>query len=234
MIDILPQVDYLLGERAPLQAASFEHKSLAAEDCRRILDHALRQFDTLDRWQRDALYTALRTLADAMDIKMRDFLPPLFVAVSGRAIALPLFDSLAYLGRDLTRTRLRSAIEVLGGVSKKEAKRLERSLSRLGFDRDLKWPGSGRSMRPAQTRGAIAQLGERYNGIVEVAGSIPAGSTNSTISRRSAAPEMVDRGKRPAHPRQDRCPTLAQPATQSSRFPRTRADARCRRPSSRN
>ena len=26
-------------------------------------------------------------------------------------------------------------------------------------------------------RGAIAQLGERYNGIVEVAGSIPAGST---------------------------------------------------------
>ncbi len=27
--------------------------------------------------------------------------------------------------------------------------------------------------------GAIAQLGERYNGIVEVAGSIPAGSTIS-------------------------------------------------------
>jgi hypothetical protein len=29
-----------------------------------------------------------------------------------------------------------------------------------------------------QTRGAIAQLGERYNGIVEVTGSIPVGSTN--------------------------------------------------------
>jgi hypothetical protein len=27
-------------------------------------------------------------------------------------------------------------------------------------------------------RGAIAQLGERYNGIVEVGGSIPPGSTN--------------------------------------------------------
>ena len=133
LIDILPQVDYLLGERAPLEAASFEHKSLAAEDCRRILDHALRQFDTLDDWQRDALYTALKTLADAMDIKIRDFLTPLFVAVSGRAIALPLFDSLAYLGRDLTRTRLRSAIDVLGGVSKKEAKRLERSYRDLAL-----------------------------------------------------------------------------------------------------
>ncbi len=28
-------------------------------------------------------------------------------------------------------------------------------------------------------RGAIAQLGERYNGIVEVGGSIPPGSTKS-------------------------------------------------------
>ena len=29
----------------------------------------------------------------------------------------------------------------------------------------------------ADIRGAIAQLGERYNGIVEVVGSIPSGST---------------------------------------------------------
>jgi hypothetical protein len=28
------------------------------------------------------------------------------------------------------------------------------------------------------SHGAIAQLGERYNGIVEVTGSIPVGSTN--------------------------------------------------------
>ena len=36
-----------------------------------------------------------------------------------------------------------------------------------------------------QTRyqGAIAQLGERYNGIVEVSGSIPLSSTNFSISR---------------------------------------------------
>jgi hypothetical protein len=33
---------------------------------------------------------------------------------------------------------------------------------------------------PAGPRGAVAQLGERYNGIVEVVGSIPSGSTIST------------------------------------------------------
>ena len=131
LIDILPQVDYLLGERTALTATDFEHKTLQAEDCRRILDHASRRFETLDDWQRDALYAAIKSLADAMDIKMRDFLSPLFIAVSGRAVTLPLFDSLAFLGRDLVRSRLRSAIEALGGVSKKEAKRLERSYRAL-------------------------------------------------------------------------------------------------------
>ena len=131
LIDILPQVDYLLGERAALTAADFEHKTLRAEDCRRILDHASRRMEALDDWQRDTLYAAIKSLADAMDIKMRDFLSPLFIAVSGRAVTLPLFDSLAFLGRDLVRSRLRSAIEALGGVSKKEGKRLERSYRAL-------------------------------------------------------------------------------------------------------
>src|SRR5690348_4839859 len=36
-------------------------------------------------------------------------------------------------------------------------------------------------------RGAIAQLGERYNGIVEVAGSIPAGSTTPRCPHRLEA-----------------------------------------------
>ena len=34
----------------------------------------------------------------------------------------------------------------------------------------------------ASGEGAIAQLGERYNGIVEVVGSIPSGSTNQKNS----------------------------------------------------
>ena len=131
LIDILPQVDYLLGERTALTAADFEHKTLSAEDCRRILDHASRRFDTVEDWRRDALYAAVKSLSLAMDIRMRDFLPPLFVAVSGRSVTLPLFDSLAYLGRDLVRARLRSAIDALGGVSKKEGKRLERSFRSL-------------------------------------------------------------------------------------------------------
>lgn len=125
--ELLPQVDYLLGDRRALASGDFAHKTLGAEDCRRILDHALRRLDEVAAWERDAVYQALKALADALGCKLRDFLFPLFIAVAGRAVALPLFDSLIFLGRDLVRARLRSAIAALGGISKKEAKRLERS-----------------------------------------------------------------------------------------------------------
>ena len=129
--DLLPQVDYLIGDRIELNAADFDHKTLVEDDCKRILDHAGRCLEEVVDWQRDELYAALATLAKAMDLKMRDFMAPLFVAIAGRRTALPLFDSLAYLGRDLTRSRLRSALAALGGVSKKQAKNLAQSYREL-------------------------------------------------------------------------------------------------------
>ena len=130
-IDLLPQVDYLLGERAGITRASFVHKGLGESDCLRILDHVLRTLERTRVWQRDDLFEELKSLAEAMDVKFRDFLFPLFVAVSGREISLPLFDSMAFLGSDLTRTRIRTAIDALGGLSKKETRRLERAFQEL-------------------------------------------------------------------------------------------------------
>jgi len=59
-------------------------------------------------------------------------LAPLFVALSGQAVSLPLYDSLVFLGPDLARARLRDGLEALGGVSKKAAKRLEKRYGELG------------------------------------------------------------------------------------------------------
>lgn len=131
LLDVLPQVDYLLGDRQALDAADFAHKTLTEDDCKRILHHATQRLDALGTWQRDDMQQALRALAEGMALKMRDFLAPLFIAIAGRSVALPLFDAMAYLGRDLVRARLRSAIAALGGISKKESKRLERAYREL-------------------------------------------------------------------------------------------------------
>ena len=129
--DLLPQVDYLLGDRAAVDDSDFAQMRLDRDDCKRVVDHAKRRLDELTEWDRDSLREALGALADAMGIKVRDFLAPLFVAIAGRTVALPLFDSMAYLGRDVVRSRLMDALAVLGGTGKKQAKRLERDYANL-------------------------------------------------------------------------------------------------------
>ncbi len=123
--DIAPQVDYLVGDRAPVQGDDFEHRRLDRDTVVEILFRTARDFDAARPWERDRLQAACRANAERMKLKMGDFLFPLFVAISGRPVALPLFESMALLGREVTRARLRDAMDVLG-VSNKQRKRLEK------------------------------------------------------------------------------------------------------------
>jgi glutamyl-tRNA synthetase len=85
-----------------------------------ILDHVSRDLDAMRHWERQALFDTCQNLAKWMDLKIRDFLLPLFIAISGRTVSLPLFDSMVFLGPDVTRARIRDALAVVG-VSKKQA-----------------------------------------------------------------------------------------------------------------
>jgi glutamyl-tRNA synthetase len=123
--DLLPLVNYLLGNLPELRDEHFEHKSMERGDVLKVLHHTLAAFDEMRGWQRDDLFALCQGLAQAMELKFRDFLFPLFVATSGRAVSLPLFDSWMFLGADLSRARLRSALEFVG-ASKKERKRLDK------------------------------------------------------------------------------------------------------------
>ncbi len=124
--DLVPLVDYLLGARKALEPEDFVHKTLVREDTVKVIHHTLAELDQLRSWQRDDLFALCQNLAGALGMKFRDFLFPLFVAVSGRAVSLPLFDSLVFLGADLSRARLRDALEALN-VSGKERKRLDKA-----------------------------------------------------------------------------------------------------------
>jgi glutamyl-tRNA synthetase len=124
--DLIGQVDYLLGDREPLTREHFEAGKTDLETQVQILDHVGREFDALREWQRDALFQICQDLAGHLELKIREFLFPLFMAISGRTVSLPLFDSMIFLGPDITRIRIREALSTLG-VSKKQAKRLERA-----------------------------------------------------------------------------------------------------------
>ena len=55
-------------------------------------------------------------VADKLGKKLRVVTPPLFVAMSGSSRSLPLFDSMALLGRSVVRQRLKVAAAVVASM----------------------------------------------------------------------------------------------------------------------
>jgi glutamyl-tRNA synthetase len=129
--DVAPLISYFFSGSVSITSESFSHCKLAPVEACRALQFALWTLEALEAWNRDEVESALMKLAKVLDIKVRDFLAPLFVAISGQPVSLSVIDSIAVIGLDLTRARLRVAIETLGGISKKQAKNLEKEFSQL-------------------------------------------------------------------------------------------------------
>ena len=60
-------------------------------------------------WGLEPVEAALRGLQDTLDLKLRKFVSVLYVAIMGAPRGIPLFDSIALLGRDEVLIRLRVA-----------------------------------------------------------------------------------------------------------------------------
>jgi len=122
---LAPMTAYLVEGMPSITADSFSATKQDEDTLKRSLQFALWALEAHQDWSSKALQAELKQLAEAMDMKIRDLLSPLFIAISGRSVSPPLFDSMAILGPDMTRARVRHALNTLGGVSKKQAKRLD-------------------------------------------------------------------------------------------------------------
>ena len=109
-----------------ISESDFAHKTLTPEQTVEILQFAQWQLENLPEWTESNIQTVLTELAKAMDIKLRDFMSPFFIAIAGSKSSTPVMNSMYLIGADMTLQRLRHAIEVLGGVSKKKVKELEK------------------------------------------------------------------------------------------------------------
>ena len=124
--DFSSKADFFVEGLPEFTEGSFNLKKVSDDDVIRILQFALWESEALRAWNRDELNDLFSKLAEKLDMKIRDVLAPVFIAVSGKSVTPPLFDSLAILGPDMTRARLRHALDAAGGVSKKKLKKLEK------------------------------------------------------------------------------------------------------------
>ena len=111
-----------LSEIAPAIAGFFEdevvyeedavQKVLGCEEAGRTLSAARRALNDTQSWKHDEIEKDLRTLQQELEIKPRIVFQAIRVAVTGKTVSLPLFETLELLGRAKVLERLDKAVHM--------------------------------------------------------------------------------------------------------------------------
>lgn len=130
--DFAPLSSFLVSGMLPITKESFAESKLDEEQLKQVLQFALWRLEGLRHWERDGIFDTLKTLAGQLDIKLKDFLAPLFIAIAGTTASFSVMDSMVLLGPDMSRARLRHALQIaVGELGKKQLKKLEKAYQAL-------------------------------------------------------------------------------------------------------
>ncbi|WP_337267297.1 glutamate--tRNA ligase [Oryzifoliimicrobium ureilyticus] len=107
---------FLLSSDVALSSASFAGLKTSAAETLEILTTVQTDLEKIHEWTVASIEEELRAISDRLGKKLRVVTPPLFVAMSGSSRSLPLFDSMALLGRSVVRQRLKTAATVVAAA----------------------------------------------------------------------------------------------------------------------
>ncbi|WP_285786954.1 glutamate--tRNA ligase [Micromonospora sp. NBRC 101691] len=105
--EIVPNVDFLFLA-SPLVDEAAWAKAMK-EGAGELLDAATAAFEALATWDAETLKSTLEAVGAERGLKLGKAQAPVRVAVTGRSVGLPLFESMEVLGHERTLTRLRAA-----------------------------------------------------------------------------------------------------------------------------
>ena len=112
MSEVPAMVDFLFLEDPAIDQAAWD-KTMAAEFAADVLKHCMSEFASCE-WNHDALKTILESWTEAKELKLGKTQAPIRVAMTGRTVGPPLFESIEILGRDETIRRLQKSLSRLG------------------------------------------------------------------------------------------------------------------------
>jgi glutamyl-tRNA synthetase len=109
--DITANVDFLFLDQ-PVEDEPSWNKAMK-EPAAALLADARQVFATLEPWEAEPLKEATIEVGAAHGLKLGKAQAPIRVAVTGRTVGLPLFESLAVLGREKVLARIDAALAKL-------------------------------------------------------------------------------------------------------------------------
>jgi glutamyl-tRNA synthetase len=113
LVDAPAQVDFLFTDDPPMDEAAWA-KAMTQPWSAPLLDGVIEAYATAP-WEADTLNERWKAVAESADVKLRLAQGPVRVAVTGRLVGPPLFESLVELGREETLRRLQVARARLAG-----------------------------------------------------------------------------------------------------------------------
>ncbi len=115
LAEIVSYVDFLFLPEPMIDQAAWD--KAMKEGSADLLSAAIDAFATVPAWEAETLRPALEAVGAERGLKLGKTQAPVRVAVTGRGVGLPLFESLEVLGRDATLARLRSALAKATGAT---------------------------------------------------------------------------------------------------------------------
>jgi glutamyl-tRNA synthetase len=111
LTEAVEMLDFLFVEETAFAVDEADAEKLLNDDGRAVVARALPALEALPEWSTAAIQEALQAeLVDGMGLKPRNAFGPVRVAVTGRRISPPLFESMELLGRERSLGRLQSAL----------------------------------------------------------------------------------------------------------------------------
>jgi glutamyl-tRNA synthetase len=107
LADVWPSMRFLVGDAVEVDPDAWA-STMGTPEAASTLDGALEAYRDCE-WSAATLHQVTRELAERRGSKLGKVQAPIRVAVTGRTVGLPLFESLELLGRERTLARLRSA-----------------------------------------------------------------------------------------------------------------------------
>jgi glutamyl-tRNA synthetase len=108
-------VDFLFLDQPDIDPAAWQKGVVKVKDAAGLLSDAAAAYAALEEWSVSALYEATLAVGEAHGLKLGKAQAPIRVAVTGRTVGPPLFESLTALGRERTLERVNAALARLQG-----------------------------------------------------------------------------------------------------------------------
>ncbi len=117
LTEVPSMIEFLFVDKIERDIPAMYQKGIDAPKAREILLAAQSKLEAVSAFNHQELEAALRPLEQQFGIKLGPLFGVIRIAVTGKKITPPLFESLAALGREETMRRIAETIQILGQAS---------------------------------------------------------------------------------------------------------------------